>query len=472
MKLLKRGLCLLIALVTVSTLAACGKKTNNGGVTGDPDIGKTEYELDFSDRNYEGHEFRVLRVDAERQHNVTGHPNDIFIEEAGGDSLASAVWTRNQSLSQMLNVTVSMKMEHTGAQLGRFLQQVVYGGDVYDLVIQEMEHFPTLVNQGLVKDMNELNMDTTYSWWDSAAEESFNLSGKQYAMISDIIYLDKLSTVGVFYNTVMAAKLDLPDMFDMVDDGEWTYEKMKEFAIMASESGENIYGISCQNDASYYFLHAANIKTVVKNADGELSFNLYSRRPVNVLETVFTLMNEDYFYNRQLDNLTVDETVKMFESQNLFLVRTLQTFYYLKNYCDTYGVLPMPKMDSLTDGYYSTINYHLATVIAVPLNNSENARTADVLQAWGMISQKSVMPELYDRILSARMVNDPDSSRMIGIILQNRVYDIGLIWNFGSMEDSLVLANKIAIQRAPGTIGSTLATLKPKVEDDIAKYMG
>ncbi len=470
MKLLKRSLCLLLALLTAVTFIACKKDDEGSGTVGES-VNAGDYEIDFSDKNYEGHEFKVLRVDAETQHGIAGHPNDIYIEQMGEDSLANTVYQRNQELSRMLNVNISMSMDKNGPQTVNLLStNVLSGDDCYDLVIQELEFFPSLVNQGLIKDMKELSLDTSYSWWDRAAENSLRFEDKQYGMISDAIYLDKLSTVGVFYNTVMAEKLHLPNIYEMVEKGEWTYEKMKEYAVMATESGEDIYGISCQNDASYYFLHSANIKTVIRNTAGELKYNLANNRAVNTLGEIFTLMNLNYFFNRQSEGLDVDSTVKMFDMQTLFLVRPLQTFYYIKNYNDTYGILPMPKFDDVVTDYYSAINHHVATFIAVPANNSANERTADVLQAWSMISNKIVMPELYDRILSTRMVSDLNSSKMIDIILKNRVYDIGFIWNFGSIESTLVLSNKVAIERAPTTIGSVVATAKTAVENSIKSY--
>ena len=174
-------------------------------------------------------------------------------------------------------------------------------------------------------------------------------------------------------------------------------------------------------------------------------------------------MNEDYFYNRQKYNASVEDTAKMFSEQVLFLVRPIFTFYYLKNYTSDYGILPMPKFDEINEGYSSPVNHHVATFISIPKNNSEYERTADVLQAWGMISQKTVMGELYDRVLSAKYVNDAKSAEMINIILDNRVYDIGFIWDFGGIEDTLVLSNVKMIEKAPATIGSTVVTLKQSV---------
>lgn len=82
MKLLKRSLCLLLALLTAVTFIACKKDDEGSGTVGES-VNAGDYEIDFSDKNYEGHEFKVLRVDAETQHGIAGHPNDIYIEQMG-----------------------------------------------------------------------------------------------------------------------------------------------------------------------------------------------------------------------------------------------------------------------------------------------------------------------------------------------------------------------------------------------------
>ncbi len=472
MKALKKCLCLLLALSALLTFTACSSKDKNDGASGGSVAAEDEWEIDFSGKDYQNYDFTVLRADIENSHGWSGIPIDIWVEQLTGDILANSVYNRNKLLSEMLNVNIKMEIVDMGDKLTQTLNKSIMTGDGgYDLTVLHMRGFPTLINQGLVKDMNGLQLDTSYSWWDKDAQNSLKIGGKQFALISDVTYVDKLSTIGVFFNTSMVQNLKLPDLYEMVDNGEWTWEKMKEFAVIAAESGEEIYGISSQNDFSYYGMHSANVQTVSKSNSGELTYKLPYQRPVNVLQDMFTIMNENYFFNRQLEGLDVDQTVQMFGDQNLFLVRPLQTFYNMKNYYDNYGVLPMPKYDDAYNDYYSPINHHAATLMAVPMSNNEDARTADVLQAWGMISEKIVSPEFYDRILSTRMVSNPESSRMLDIIFEHRVYDIGLIFNIGSVEGIVLLSSKTQISKAPGTIGSSISSMKLSINSAITDFL-
>ena len=455
------------------TFVACSDKDSTDADGDNTTATGGEWEIDFSDVNYEGYEFTVYRANVEAGTGITGYPNDLWIEELSGDLLANSVYKRNQQLSEMLNITVNMKEVDRGEAYTKELDtNVMSGGTPYDLAILHMRGFPTLIEKSLVKDMNELALDTSYPWWDKNAENAMNIAGKQYAMISDVTYVDKLNTVGVFVNTTMAANIGLPNLYDMVDNGEWTWAKMKEYAVMAAGSGDEIYGISAQNDFSYYMMHAANIQTVSKDNSGNLVYKLPYQRPVNTLQDIFTVMNENYFFNRQTDgDLSIDDAVKMFGEQNLFLVRPLTTFYFMKNYYDDYGILPLPKMDDVYDGYYSSINHHAGTLISLPVNNAENERTANILQAWGMISRKVVNPEFYDTILSTRMVTDSNGARMLDIIFENRVYDTGLIFNFGSLETIVLKSSNALIERAPGTIGSDISGIKLSIEKAIEEFL-
>lgn len=470
MRTLKKVLCLALALMMLLSIVACKKDTDTGDGESSSVASGENWAIDFSGKNYGGHVFTVMRADTELEHKWSGHANDIWVEEISGDILGNAVYNRNQILKEMLGVEISMELAKVTELSTTLNTSVLSGESTYDIVIPQISRFPELINLGLVKDMTELSLDTSYSWWDKQAEYAMNIGGKQYGMISDVIYVDKLSTIGVFFNTTMAENLKLPNLYDMVDNGEWTLEKMKEFSIIANESGENVYGISCQNDYSYFVLHSANINTVSKDNNGNLVYRLPYQRPVNVLQEAFTIMNQNYFFNRQEYSLQVDETVQRFGMENLFLIRPLQTFYYMKEYYEDYGVLPMPRYDDVYEGYYSPINHMSAIILTLPKNNNAPERTADVLQAWGMISEKKVNPEFYDRILSTRMVKNPESSRMLDIIFGRRVYDIGLIFDFGGVESIVLVRNKFAIEKAPGTIASTVSGSKESVTTSINDY--
>ena len=184
------------------------------------------------------------------------------------------------------------------------------------------------------------------------------------------------------------------------------------------------------------------------------------------------MMNSNYFFNRQSAGLDVTDTIKKFaqSSENLFMVRPLQSYYNIKDYSDNYGILPMPKYDSASDTYYSPINIYSAGTLCLPYTAQNNERIADVLQAMGMVSRSIVMPEFYDTVLGLRFANDLQSSRMLDIIFQNRVYDIGMIWNFGDLRSILVLSGA-ALEVAENTVASNISGSYDQIKKGISNFL-
>ena len=470
----KRLLCLclsLLLLLPAVALTGCHKKgadkdtQNPGG-----NVSSSGYPLDFSGKDYDGYEFNFLRYDAETDRGWTGIPNDIFSEGMSADVLENAVYNRNNEVSKMLNVKIGMRLYGSG--LSTHLQNDCLSGDPsYDAIIQVTTYLYQLFNLGLLKNMSTLNLDTSYDWWDQNSINTLTVNGKTFGMVSDITYIDKLSTVGVFFNTGLAESLQLGNLFDLVDSGKWDYETFTGYAKTATDSLEGVTGISCQNDASYFFLHAAGLKTAGK-VGGEIQCLLRNTRQINVLQDIFRMMNSNYFFNRQSAGLDVTDTIKKFaqSSENLFMVRPLQSYYNIKDYSDNYGILPMPKYDSASDTYYSPINIYSAGTLCLPYTAQNNERIADVLQAMGMVSRSIVMPEFYDTVLGLRFANDLQSSRMLDIIFQNRVYDIGMIWNFGDLRSILVLSGA-ALEVAENTVASNISGSYDQIKKGISNFL-
>ena len=60
---------------------------------------------------------------------------------------------------------------------------------------------------------------------------------------------------------------------------------------------------------------------------------------------------------------------------------------------------------------------------------------------------------------------------MLDIIFENRIYDVGLIFMLGNVESIVLLASKAQIERAPGTIASSISSMKSSVETGIKDFV-
>lgn len=461
---------LLLGLCLVFPVGCRGKTpTETETKTDAPNEAET-YPIDFGGRRYDGYSFDILRYDTENDRGWTGIPNDILVESAGADQLEQAVYSRNEQLRKLLGAEITVR--NYGKGLSTHLRQKLNDGSKpYDAVVQVATYLYQLFNLGLIQDMNSLGLDTTYEWWNRNSVETLTVEGKLFGVFSDITYIDKLSTVGVFFRPDVVRNLEMEDPFDLVDAGDWTYDV---FCSTAKEANDNIDGltaISCQDDASYYFLHAANLKVAEQTEDG-ITTHITSERHISLLQTVYTLMNSDLFFNRQTASVEPQEAIRMFadEGRNLYLVRPLQSYYNIKDYTTDYGILPMPKYDSLVTKYYSPVNIYSAGVLCIPKNAENPERLCDLLQATAMLSNRTVMPKFYNTVLGERFAGDPQSAKMLDLIFENRVYDIGMIWNFAKVRDLLVKSGD-DIRTAPTTVSSDLESIYGTILEEIESFV-
>ncbi|MEG2118051.1 MAG: hypothetical protein RRY76_02485, partial [Clostridia bacterium] len=88
--------------------------------------------------------------------------------------------------------------------------------------------------------------------------------------------------------------------------------------------------------------------------------------------------------------------------------------------------------------YYSYISVIYATCCAIPTFNPDPETAALVLEALSASSTNTVKKQYYDRILKAQKINDAEGEKMLDFIFDNRIYDLGAIYNWGKLRDFLI----------------------------------
>lgn len=486
---LTRLCALLLALLTLTvTLAACGDGDGNGTSTdaitteapagSDPTPGETtRLYPDFPDKSYGGTPFNILRYDSEGKHGWTGIPNDIMINEGTGEVLNDAVYARNRSVSERFGVNIVAITPKASVSVD--LQTSVLAGDgQYDLVDQCLNEVSRLFNLGLITSLDTIDVDLSMPWFDQNSIDSFTISGKMFAAVSDITYIDKLSTVVTFYNKAVGENIGMSSLYADALAGDWTLERMLSYASAVSSDmnsdgkmdQNDAYCISCQNDGSYFLLHSAGIK-VIENNGGTLTYNLNTEEAIGALEKIFGIMNDNSIYfNRQVFSVETMALSEMFsKGQALFMIRPLQSLYDLRNYKCDFEIVPVPKYYNDQEQYFVPINTYGATIICVPKGAADYEKVSLVFEALAVESHYQVMPVFYDVVLDVKLVDNAEASKVLDTVFENRVYDLGMIWNFGSIRSSIVTANMTAIASTLKRVEKPMGKAIDALLDEIAK---
>ena len=456
---------------TAQTTPVTEAEVSNGEQAADTE----KIAFDVTGIDYEGYEFRIWNFD---NYNVNTWdpkdiPNDMYSAELTGDVLNDAVFTRNKNVEEALNIRITVEDRNDGT-MDTGLQQAVAGGsqDV-DILFPRLYSLPTYVNKGYLMNLNNVDFrDTNAPWWNAEANAVLDIYGKQFGMVSDITYQDKVCTIVTYFNKQMAADYQLGDLYETVINDEWTLDNLLSMgeAVSADINGdgtyntEDAYPLSCQNDAVYCLLHGGGIRFCENDADGSIALALTSEQAVSSLQKIYEIMgNQQMFFNRQTFSVSLQDAVNMFcENRAMFLIRPIQSLFLMRDMEADFGILPVPKLNENQASYGTAVNPYAATFMCWPVIAADTSRSAVVSEMMAWESHYNVIDPLYENILGSKLIRDDGASAMLDIVFDNIVYDIGLIWNFNDMSTKL-LTNKDT------NVASLLAGMSGAIESGIAK---
>ena len=491
----KRILSLLLCVLLLAGSTACGSDTpadtsaDTGTTAGDtvpaddgtaaevPEETETErIAKDVSGIDYAGYEFRMWNYDnvADNGWAPTDIPNDIYSAELNGDALNDAVFERNRTVEEMLNIKIVGDDKSSGEMTDGLRQSVTSGSNDVDAAFPRVYDFSSYVTNTYLLNLNNLSsFDREAPWWNTDANNLMTIQGKLLGMISDITYYDKVCTIVTYFNQKLAEDYQLGDLYQTVSDNKWTIDNLLSMAadVSADVNNDNVYDmndaypLSCQNDAVYYFLHGGDKRICGTDSEGKVVLTLGDESTVNVLQKIYEIMgNEKQFLNRQTHGATLNDAINMFcENRVMFLVRPIQSLFLMRNMEADFGILPVPKMTEDQKSYGSAVNPYAGTIMCFPKTVADAERSATVTEVLAWESHYSVIDPLYENILGSKLIRDDGAAQMLDIVFDTVVYDIGMIWNFGDISTKL-------LTNTSTDIASLLASVQKPVDAGIKTF--
>ena len=478
---MKKTLCmLLLSALLLSALAACGETpppASDGtaaAVTSEAPAETTaatdpvaEAFAAAAGLDFEGSDFVLLYYSNALSSSWVGIPTDMNPEEETGDVLNDAVYRRNRTVEEAVNVVISeLPQKGIDAVPKAVTASVMAGDEAYDLVFQSIWSIMPMTTAGLLTDFMTLDVDLGAPWYDHKSVAEMTISGRIYSLCSDITYIDKLATIVTYFNKSFADDYSLRDYYAAVLDGSWTFDAMLEDAekVVRDVDGdgamgiEDVYGISCQNAGGYYFSHAAGVRVCTGSGDS-LRLAIRDEKFISVLTRVIALMHSDLYFNTQTYNLNNITNLRHFASDKaLFLVRPAQSLFGLREMTSDFGIIPMPRYDENSD-YIAPMNIYPGVMLCVP-KSADTGMKAAVMTLLAAESHAGVMPVLYDVVLDTKITRDTTSAAMLDIIFGSRVYDIGLICDLGGIRHPMDTGEEYEV-------ASTIAALADKAQSDL-----
>ena len=489
---MKHILIQILCFLLLISMVGCGQEQGEAPVTtAAPSTVTTapaedqEYPY-YGDNDFGNYEFRILNYDSYVETNLRFAPE----ESSESDLLDSAMFKRNTLVEDKLNISIVEDRKGYSdlggwggqQQLGLLVYNSVFSGSYqWDVANVFPNWSPTLITDGMLMDLNaieQLQLDEDY--WDTDIMKEISLKGKCYAASGKLTLMPFDLTWCLFFNEDMMVDLGLEKPYSLVDDMQWTMEKMFDYVKAGTKTGsggthdyENdataICGVATHESAPAYFVFAGGNPFMKINEKGDILSNIQNERIYNTIELVQDMFSASNGYSNLGVSRPSDPTASfgylgMFVNDRaLFVAAEVKSASKFRAEMDsTYGVLPIPMYDTAQGRYHSPLG--APAMIVVPNLQENLARTGLILDAMAYESTP-VMDLYYNQIVTHRNVTNPESERMINLVHDTLSVEFGMFYSFTNHYMDTLQKAIVAESANPAGMGETEAdTIDLRVE--------
>ncbi len=393
----------------------------------------------YADTDLGGHEYKVLAVptDGHFYTQVSSGINEVWADEMNGEVINDAIYSRNLSSEDLLNIRISpiWATGDTGGIRSQLHNEVLAGSAEYEAVLNRMDYMGTNMQNGdLLNIRNIREIDTNDFWWDANIVEAFTLFGnKLYWISGDLNIFDDFAAEVVFFNKEICTDSGMDFPYSLVEEGKWTIDSFYTMAHTAErdldgngtlDPKKDIVGHCEGNDHVKHWIYAMGEKSLDIGEDGSLTVRLTEERQIRAVDTLYQYMVER--------SMTYTGATPEFKGgHTLFLGIMVGWIGSLRDMETEFGVLPMPKLDEEQERYGEYISNGWCTAYGIPMTNPDPATTGIILDAICAFSNETLHDALYNTLFGAKFVRDPESVEMLDIIFTSKMYDWAVDFTWG-----------------------------------------
>ncbi len=307
--------------------------------------------------------------------------------------------------------------------------EIMAGGKYADLIGTTMWAFGKLLGGNLLADVNSVEtLDLSQPYFNRAVAESATFGNRTYAFGAPFG-----SHMGnywlVFYNSRIWNELGYPDPYELVRSGDWTWDKLVEYAkgALRDNDGDGVvssdadrWGVTCPGgDLIQSFFFGMGGKYYRANDTGSVRLACIDPVSAEKINFMYKFYQKDgiLFKNENIGYLDMFAAGKA-----LFMPYGNDANDTLKNMEDDFGILPTPKWNKEQPEYINAPD-HNAPVFAVTNTNTELDKTGIIISALARRYQAVEDQKLQDYVDTFWRF-DGDEEMMQDYILGHGAYDI------------------------------------------------
>ncbi len=415
---------------------------------------------------------------------------DFFAETDSDDPVISAVFARMSLLEDKFGIKIEIDENATRSSIGGLVKKDISSGDkAYDLVMQTINNAYTLAQNGYLMNLEEVpHIDLKSEVWDQSYLSQSSIGGINYFATGEITTMDNDGTWVMMFNKKLASNLDL-DIYSLVKNGEWTFDKLLELAKdfyedlnnNAQADEQDKFGITTTIDFIQGLFYAADGRIIRKDNEDIPYLDFNNERNSAIIDKIIdiyysknkvTFDCHDFMHVNPAAHLIAQQMFE--EDRALFYSEVMQCAIRLREMETDYGIIPCPKFDK-NQKEYTTHSVAAVTLCAMITSNMKAdsqklERAGMVTQALAVEGKNILTPAYYEKSLKTKGARDAESYDMLPIIFANRACDIGYMAEENTVS-SLYTSMRTMIKKGNNEIASATKKSATRINKALTKLV-
>ena len=366
-------------------------------------------------------------------------------EEETGDIRNDALYYRQREIEDLFGINwvnyITQKVgdEPTYSVHDVVLQDVMAGNGAFDaaygttiFVVQ-----PLFIANTLADMSGYEALDFEQKWWQKETVESATIDGGLYFLNGPIVTTHYEDAYCFAFNKELVENYAIENLYDLVDNNKWTYDKMLEIAaqVPSNANGAASYRFGDVNGLAVMYSYGVTLTSYDEMGVPYIA-DTVSAELVELADKFSTIFADDTISaniksrlkgspERIEDKYGYENFREMFEANEfLFFNLTTGDAAELRRYDVVFGILPMPKGDETQEDFISATDAWSSVNVFVPKTAKDKELTGLMIETLAALGRKHIKPAYYDKILKSRATYDYESQDMIDIIFETKIYDM------------------------------------------------
>lgn len=412
--------------------------------------------------------------------------------EENGDNINDAIFKRNRAVEDSLKVKLELiPVVTSGSKKGSSedMQKHILADDESFYFAMALSNIlpPLLTTEGMLADLRTIpNIDLSHSWWNQTANDEYTINGKQQAAVGDICFFNNGAPVVVYFSRDLIENNKMDDPYELVESGKWTVEKMLKMAADTANdlNGNDIidvkdqFGLAAEPDSLGYILECAGDRFTNRDNKGNITITVNNEKTAKLCELFINATNdprtvilattvEKVLNTSFSSNFTEFFVPKMMSNELLFFTNQLHVALNLRAMETDFGILPMPKYDESQEKYYAIGNAAFSDCLVIPGNCADPELAGNVIEAMGYYSQQYITPAFIDTTVMNKVVRDENSAEIVNMVLKNRVFDIGFMFDWGKVKSIFTTM----VNSSDPNFASNYASIENNIKAELEKTL-